>query len=456
VKRRWLNSILLVCLGIGGTVLAAPAQKEVTLAEVLRLSANSIEVKTAARQLNIAEARLKELLAGYWPSVDPEIQYLAADRDGQPSNEETFVGVRIKLQNTWKQLAIFGEKAASEAEEALWQLAQARAEYQAAKYKAETNLAVAYLEVLRSQENLKIRENYLNRMQEEKRRLEIQLEEGTVAGLDLLRYESAVIDAQDNLFEAEKDLEEALRNLEYHAGQSFSKETVFQPVELPEETGANTRNNWETAIAGRPDVTKSQMEMKLAKNALARLKNEQRSQISAGISKTQDQAEGEISVNLTTGEVTFAGAAWDGDYDTKSEDQLITLKLSVPLFDAGAKKARVTQATENLRLKEEKHNDLLAQIRLELEDLVRTIEIHRSRYQSGLQKQENTTEILRLETIKYQEGLGNLDDVLDAEEDVVNGVANVNNLKYSYLIAQLRLREALNIQPWPWTEEVTP
>ncbi|HPT68027.1 MAG TPA: TolC family protein, partial [Bacillota bacterium] len=117
---------------------------------------------------------------------------------------------------------------------------------------------------------------------------------------------------------------------------------------------------------------------------------------------------------------------------------------------------RVTQATENLRLKEEKHNDLLAQIRLELEDLVRTIEIHRSRYQSGLQKQENTTEILRLETIKYQEGLGNLDDVLDAEEDVVNGVANVNNLKYSYLIAQLRLREALNIQPWPWTEEVTP
>ena len=69
MKRRWLNSILLVCLGIGGTVLAAPAQKEVTLAEVLRLSANSIEVKTAARRLNTAEARLKELLAGYWPSV---------------------------------------------------------------------------------------------------------------------------------------------------------------------------------------------------------------------------------------------------------------------------------------------------------------------------------------------------------------------------------------------------
>ncbi len=129
-------------------------------------------------------------------------------------------------------------------------------------------------------------------------------------------------------------------------------------------------------------------------------------------------------------------------YNGDAEQQSIGLQLSVPIYSGGLTSSQVRESYQRLNQTEQSRESLRRQVVQNTRNLHRAVNTDVE--QVGARKQSIISNQSALEAteIGYQVGTRNIVDVLDAQRQLYSSVRDYNNARYSYIIDNLRLKQA--------------
>lgn len=290
-------------------------------------------------------------------------------------------------------------------------------------------VAQTYLEVL-TLEQLKTAANSSRAsLQELEHNIQVQLEQGRAAHLDLLKAQTSVAHADALLSEyrgslrARKAALAALLGLEPWQLPPLDTDPVLPAVSAGLEHASGDQ---------RPDLTAAQQKLLAAEAALTsaerRYLPEVRLFASAGWYGADDFG--------TVSGVTPAGT--DGFEDNYS----VGIRVQVPLFDGGMRRAEVRKSEAETRAATAQILALQLMVYQELEEARSALESAEASVEAYTRAHAAAREALRIEKLKYASGKGVINDVLDAEASVLEAKASLSRARHSLASAGIQYRLA--------------
>ena len=292
-----------------------------------------------------------------------------------------------------------------------------------------TQAIIAYRELIRAQERLKIAQLSLTRAQESLLNNRVLIEAGRLAPVDIVQSETEVARRQVSLIEAQNNLEAArlaLLNI-----LDINKSTVIvaaDPLTIPAVT-LNPDNLRQIALENQPDYLKAQLDLEKTKLAVLQAEN----------NRLWD-------LNLNTSY---------GYASTNTSDIRIVLALSRKLGDLTVE--RDFQRSVVNRMKAE--NTLVEQqesLEIQLTDRIR--EVNLNFYQVQLAKKVTQSSEKQLEIAKEKQRLGRdvtIFELVRLQDDLVQARTIELNAIINYLNALTRLDQTLGatLDTWQVTLE---
>ncbi|NIA10393.1 MAG: TolC family protein [Nitrospiraceae bacterium] len=134
---------------------------------------------------------------------------------------------------------------------------------------------------------------------------------------------------------------------------------------------------------------------------------------------------------------------YDGDDISGTEEWNVGLRLELPLFDAGRRRAQVEAAKVKV-LEEHLHVfELRQKIVKEVGDAVKRVKTAEALAKSFLSRVSLGKEVDRVETLKYEKGAGDIDDMLRAKADLAYSNSQFVASLYQWLTARSYLNLVL-------------
>jgi outer membrane protein TolC len=323
-----------------------------------------------------------------------------------PMSERNFLFYSLNIQQTLYDF----QKSASKYEASKKMLNAKKLDAARIRNLVAIDFVIVYLELLETENMLKVSEKEVERLQSHLRDANSLFEEGVITKNDLLQAEVKISDAKQRLL--------TLRNLRAVTASRINsilvrpltadmqvediRETSPQFVEMDREKA------WEIAEKQRPELLIIAETMK-----------------ALDLEKTARKAEYFPRLFLKGG-YDFT----ENRYQVHEGNWAVTLGMSINLFQGGSTKAELMKIdNQRLKLVEEK-NKLVDDIRLEVEKYL--LDLNTAREQVAVTKGavEQAEENLRINRVKYEAGAGTATDVLDAV--TLLRVAETNNYKSVY------------------------
>ncbi|HTZ18871.1 MAG TPA: TolC family protein, partial [Dissulfurispiraceae bacterium] len=215
---------------------------------------------------------------------------------------------------------------------------------------------------------------------------------GTITKNDLLQAEVRLSDANQRLLTLQNQRSYNASRINNIISRPLDREVV--PAEVPEEVLPLPLldKSWETAVTQRPEIKIVDQELK--------------------INELQESAK--RTEYLPT---IFAEGAYNyskNQFMIHEDNWSVVFGLNINLFSGGATKAEVSKLrvrTEQLR---EEKNKLLEDIRLEVQRYYLDESSARDNVTSTKDAIRQAEENLRINNVRYEEGVGTATDVLDA------------------------------------------
>jgi outer membrane protein TolC len=134
---------------------------------------------------------------------------------------------------------------------------------------------------------------------------------------------------------------------------------------------------------------------------------------------------------------------YDGNDISGTEEWNVGLRLELPLFDAGRRRAQVEAAKVKV-LEERLHVfELRQKIVKEVGDAVKRVKTAEALAKSFLSRVDLGKEVDRVETLKYEKGAGDIDDMLRAKADLAYSNSQFVASVYQWLTARSYLNLVL-------------
>jgi outer membrane protein len=140
-------------------------------------------------------------------------------------------------------------------------------------------------------------------------------------------------------------------------------------------------------------------------------------------------------------EATITGSS-AGDIDTDSEDTVVSLQVTVPIFSGGATRSRVRQAQYLNIAARERLERTARETEREARDAYLGVNSELARVQSLRQAVESAMTALQATEAGYEVGTRTSVDVLDARRRLFESQTNYARSRYDYLLNVLRLQLA--------------
>jgi outer membrane protein TolC len=118
--------------------------------------------------------------------------------------------------------------------------------------------------------------------------------------------------------------------------------------------------------------------------------------------------------------------------------------LNWKLYDGSTRHRSHAAKQQSLALKMQR-SDLIGQIKLQIRQAWLDVQETAKRVQVATQAISQADENLKVSTERYQQGLANNTEVLDAEDLRIQAKNNLNNAQYDVVMAKLSLRRALGV-----------
>lgn len=421
-----LSTILTVSTAMG----SQPSER-LTLDEAIQIALrNNRAVQISARTLDKSRSAVREATGAALPQIQGTATYVRFDRVAtaqfglQPirlGNIENRTA-RITLTqvidiNGLIQIAI---RAASTA------LTISELDYERTRNDTILQVTQAYQGVARAEEFVRVAEEALKNAQERLRLIRAQVDAGVAAQFDLLRAETAVAQAEQALLNTRNQRELAVAALNNLLGRDLNTPVqVVKPTALPPLQEAALDTLTQQAYANRPEILAAERGVQLAQ---LNIRNAQRGNLPSLI------LTGQADFNLNT-----------SPFNPRRESYTGTVVLSVPIWDSGITRARVTQARDDveiaqLRLQQAKEGVALEvrQAYLNLQDAQKRLAVA----QKGL---EQATEALRLARVRFEAGVSPQLEISDAELAFTQAQTNFVNAQFDYLDAYAALQRAIGV-----------
>jgi len=402
VKRKTILLLFLISVVAASRVTNAFAST-LTLSEGLRLAVeNSRLVKEAVHEEGASEADTLIARSKLLPSVDTSLSqtFLAYQPQAIFSSpafgtntvamsEKSFLTYSLGVQQTLYDFR--GNASKYEASKVI--LETKKLDTKRIRNLAAINFAIIYFDLLESQKMVNVAEQEVDRVQSHLKVAKSLYEEGVITKNDLLQAEVRLSDSRQRLLTArnvravnESRLNNALvRPLKTPVeGVDIKMPTVFPEIDLEKA--------WETARSDRPEI-------RIVTDTLRSLDLE------------QDAKKAEYYPKfIVNGSYDYQ----ENRYQLHEGNWALTFGMSLNLFNGGKTRAEIAKIDrQKMKLVEEKDR-LVDEIKLEVEKYVLDTNTARERVSVTKDSMQQAEENLRINRVKYEEGVGTATDVLDA------------------------------------------
>ena len=288
----------------------------------------------------------------------------------------------------------------------------------------ETALSVKdqYFNVLRDQEQVAVFTQQVTADQESVRVTQARVTAGAAAQFDLLTAQTTLSNAQQQLSSARNTLTLAQVNLDNLLGLDADTPLALQIPALPplNQTFDKTALT-QTALTHRPELKQASNNVLIAKR-LVKLAG-------AGL----------LPSLSFVGAGNYSGYVSNGSHSTAS----ISAVLGIPLYDGGTSRAKTKEAESDLRSQQVTQGQLQENVAIEVRQALSNINDAQTRASSAGLGAQQAAEAYRLSNVRYQNGIGTILDVVNAQAQLAQARSNLLNAQYDYQTSLAQLIRAL-------------
>jgi outer membrane protein len=258
-----------------------------------------------------------------------------------------------------------------------------------------TRVAQLYFEFSARKAIIRASEKSLQSLREQAHQVNRLLEQGKAAEVDRMRLEVRAATVEQSLIQQRNERSGLRATINFMVGRSL--EEVWESVALVEEasSAAAPAADGGSGVSGiRSDLQAARLRMESA---------------AATIDETEAAWLPQVQLFTSYGR----RGDWSGreDYDRS----LVGLQLSLDIWDAGTRRAKVSEARANTKARAAELDSLSESRRLDLKIARDNFTAALERLQVAVLSAETAAESLRIEQSKYSQGKGTIIDVLDAE-----------------------------------------
>ncbi|MFP3341944.1 TolC family outer membrane protein [Vreelandella venusta] len=352
---------------------------------------------------------------------------------GAGVNDDSYNTVSLTLEATQ---ALFNAVTRQEVSQAERQIDQQVYLLAATEQQLLIDVASAYFDILRAHEVLEARlaqERAIGRQLEQARE---QFEVGLIAITEVEEARASFDQSRADRIAAESNLQVAFEVLEQLTGQRYASIEALgdsMPIALPTPTD---RNYWvEQSLERNPQVLAQQ----------------------AGIEVSRVGVELARAGRLPTVQAfaNYQYADSDSDvvsgYDTSAQ---VGVSANVPIYTGGSTSASIRQGTFQLESSqydfESQRRTTIQQVRSLYTQVSNNVETVEARQQAIVSNRS----ALEATRAGYEVGTRNIVDVLNAEQNLYNAIANYAEARYDYVVNLLSLRQQSGLLDVEAIEEV--
>ena len=288
-----------------------------------------------------------------------------------------------------------------------------------ARNRSALRFIMAYIRLLRAEKLLALQEQEVIRYQAHRDDTRALLEEGTITENDLLQAEVRLSDAVQRRLQVEN-----LRALSAAQTNSLLQRPLALPVDTQEISGpeaAGAESSLDEALAA---AVRERLELKGLQTR--RVSTEARR---AAASK-------EYYPKL------YVGGGYDyaqNEYTVHEGNWMLQAGVDFNIFSGGVTGEKLRQKERELFLIERAREQLLDAVQLEVQEGFLSLQTARSRVSVTERAVEQAKENLRLQQLRYGEGVGTATEVLDAVSLATTAEQNFLNARYDVTEARARL-----------------
>ena len=415
-----------------------PAPRKVTLDQAIQLAlGNSKTLRIAAEGVNRARGFVQERRAAQQPGVNLDATFTRLDEGasiefpGEGGETQTIPIVRQNQRSfgltASLPIDIFGSlRNARQASE--FQEIGARLEYNRSRNQVVLDTKNAFYEVLRSHAFLGVTDQALKNAQDRERITQTYLTAGTGTRFDVLRAQTEVANAQQNLISARNRFNLATANLNNVIG--LDQNTPTEAVETREEPVVET--TFDTAVAEaydtRPEILQAEAQIRAAEKGL------------------------DVYKAFTTPPTVSWGYNYQpdqGGFAPRTTSWAAMASIRIPLYEGGARQARQQQSradVESAKLNRQTQMDLVA---LEVRQAYLGVTEAQERLNVANTALKQADEQYRLAQLRFREGVtlvpgaSPLLEISDAQTALTQAQVNGVNAQFDLQNATARLDRAI-------------
>lgn len=417
----------MICYAVGALFLGLQGGPVLTLDEAIKIAGeNAFAVKSADATIERTRNQVSVAKGGLGPKLTVDGTYTRFDSASTATFGSQTVVVspidskQARLSMTWQVDVAGNVGRAIKAADALndWAWAQRDAQLNDLRLRVRQS----YHGVLQARELLTVSEQARKNTAERLDQARVQLAAGTVARIDVLRFETQLAQAESDVLAAQNRLRLARHALNNVLGRPIETEFTAQPVEALPTVAASAEAYIAEAVASRPDVRAQKLNVEsLMYVRLA----EQR-----GLSPTLNVS----AVHQRNIDPQGLG--------TRDGSTTGTLMLSWPVFDSGITKSRIHVAQRDEELAAIQLDQLTLGISLEVRQALSNLADAQARLAVGRKQVELAEESYRLAKIRYAAGEGIQLEITDAQTELTRALAGEVAARYDLLNAYAALQRA--------------
>lgn len=386
---------------------------------------------------NAASSRLSQTQAGFLPQITGTATYTRLD----PVSKIAFGGgpeLSFVPHNNFDahltaqyELLDFGKREAS-TNLSRSQVQTAQDNIIVARRDLAFNAAQTYYNILFMRESIRVQDQQIASLVAHRDEMQKRVDAGVSTKFDVTTTDVRITQAQNTKL----DLQNQLRNQQVQLARLLHKP---QQADIPvrgrlsyEPQPVNLENELTKAATNRPEV-------KLAKDAEATAELQARlidrsNMPSLGVGAQVGGKNGYILPNVAITDIRF--------------NTVGVAQLSVPIYDGGRNRKQRVEAAASYRATQARTQDTQEQIRADVRQAVNNMEFSQARFDNAVQQVTQATDALNRARGRYQYGVGQNLDVLDAETQLAQARLARAQAMYNYTLGQYQLRRATGEQIW--------
>ncbi len=429
-----LQFAVVLCIGAQEPVGEVDLSQPLTLEQCIQVGLErSTSMRNARLNLAIQELRVKNARAQYFPQIFSNGNYDFSDRVDfgfEPENYNLGLRGQYTLWDNGQREGSFAQAKES--------LTATVSRNERTKQDLILDITVAYYDVLKRQELVKVSEQVLARSQENTQRIRDFVEAGTLIPADVATAELREANDELSLLNNSNSLQIAQATLPRLLGldpgvlltvsvdesyQLYQERGTIERVEIPVEEAI------QIALSTRPEFQERQAQIKSQEWSLTLAKLQRWPRLNA-----------DVDYNIALDDYLRERENFS---DFRSWSAGVSLNFT--LFDGGVLGNRVKELGMQLEQTRENASDLERSVALAVRQAYLTLQ--RSEIAVDISKKQVTNAQLSLDVIqgRFDVGKAILLELLDAQTSYAQALTNEVNAFYDYKIAQTRLQDAMGV-----------